>query len=72
MKPTLPEPEIIDKHIPTGVVIRGYTAKTVQRLIGEAYAAGLEDAANIADRVANICLHPGEIGTAIRDFKEGS
>ena len=40
MKPTLPEPEIIDKHIPTGVVIRGYTAKTVQRLIDEAYAAG--------------------------------
>ena len=72
MKPTLPEPEIIDKHIPTGVVIRGYTAKTVQRLIDEAYAAGLEEAANIADRVANICLHPGEIGTAIRDFKDES
>lgn len=45
MKPTLPEPEVIDKHIQTGVVIRGYTAKTVQRLIDEAYAAGLEGAA---------------------------
>lgn len=73
MKPTLPEPEVLDRHLPTNTPItRGYTWKTVQRLIDEAYAAGMEDAANIADLVANICLHPGEIGTAIRDFQEGS
>lgn len=74
MKPTLPEPDIFESVGPSydNRIIEGYTAETVQRLIDEAYAAGLEDAANIADRVANICLHPGEIGTAIRDFQEGS
>lgn len=46
MKPTLPEPEVLDRHLPTNTIIRGYTWKTVQRLIDEAYAAGLEDAAN--------------------------
>lgn len=45
MKPTLPEPEVLDRHLPTNTPItRGYTWKTVQRLIDEAYAAGLEDA----------------------------
>lgn len=50
MKPTLPEPEVLDRHLPTNTPItRGYTWKTVQRLIDEAYAAGLEDAAKAAE-----------------------
>ena len=69
MKPTLP-PYVYGRECSENE--RVLPIETVQRLIDEAYAAGLEDAANIADRVANICLHPGEIGTAIRDFQEGS
>lgn len=43
MKPTLPEQDInTAAHFGPRVV--GYTAETVQRLIDEAYAAGLEDA----------------------------
>lgn len=52
MKPTLPEPEVLDRHLPTNTPItRGYTWKTVQRLIDEAYAAGLEDAAKVCDDI---------------------
>lgn len=52
MKPTLPEPEVLDRHLPTNTPItRGYTWKTVQRLIDEAYAAGLEDAAQACDDI---------------------
>lgn len=53
MKPTLPEPEVLDRHLPTNTPItRGYTWKTVQRLIDEAYEAGLEDAAKVCDEIS--------------------
>lgn len=52
MKPTLPEPEFwSQEHFGLGDVAThiGYTAETVQRLIDEAYAAGLEDAEKVCD-----------------------
>lgn len=82
MKPTLPEPEVLDRHLPTNTPItRGYTWKTVQRLIDEAYAAGLEDAEKTCDEQYYKHVGPayGEVrygiaacSASIRSLKEGS
>lgn len=47
MKPTLPEPDITpEESFTVGLEdVPYFSAETVQRLIDEAYAAGLEDAA---------------------------
>lgn len=64
MKPTLPEPEVLDRHLPTNTPItRGYTWKTVQRLIDDAYAAGLEDAAMCCKEIQR--RHDGKANKAI-------
>lgn len=82
MKPTLPEPEVLDRHLPTNTPItRGYTWKTVQRLIDEAYAAGLEDAAKTCDEQYYKHIGPacGEVrygitacSASIRALRDGS
>ena len=71
MKPTLPEPEVITFDLQSP--LHSYTASTVQRLIDEAYAAGLEEAALLCDARLNF----GDAGAAmcaraIRALKEGA
>lgn len=53
MKPTLPEPDITpEESFTVGLEdVPYFSAETVQRLIDEAYAAGLEDAAKVCDDI---------------------
>lgn len=54
MKPKLPEPDITpEESFTVGLEdVPYFSAETVQRLIDEAYAAGLEDAAKVCDEIS--------------------
>lgn len=65
MKPTLPEPDIYATSGPAHNygIEKGYTAEVVQRLIDEAYAAGLEDAEKCCKEIQR--RHDGRANKAI-------
>ena len=53
MKPPLPDPDVTpEESLTVGLEdVPYFSAETVQRLIDEAYAAGLEDAAKVCDDI---------------------
>lgn len=76
MKPTLPEPDF-ERWISRGVSVDGFNASTVQRLIDEAYAAGMADAREadpLQGAVDWICQADGEffcVATVQRTLRIG-
>lgn len=78
MKPTLPEPDITpEESFTVGLEdVPYFSAETVQRLIDEAYAAGLEDAAQECIRQAGLSVPSYDTAVvchnAIRSLKDGS
>ena len=62
--PPLPEKEQIDKHIQTGIVIRGYTAEQMKAYATESVndvLAGLEASMVAADLRINAMKNTGEL-----------
>lgn len=53
MKPTLPDPDVTaEESLTVGLEdVPYFSAETVQRLIDEAYSAGLEEAAKVCDDI---------------------